>query len=388
MGFFDIDNSVEATAPSRSRARAAAEDVPIREATVAELAGATQRRARAEREAAEQPAVKAVQPQRGGKPAEAEEDAIAKRHGLYTADRGKTRTYFADYQQKQEVMRADPARIRTKHDDRQTVTAVLDLAAARGWDTLRLRGTEDFRREAWVQAGVRNIATEGYKPTETDRQELARRQAALKPATMPTESAPAVAKPVPVRAASPQQAWSAVEQAGEKARSADAAKQGQGEQKTAKQAPAQSSAPKMAKAARRAAGATTAPQPTDAPAAKPPTEDHVRFYSPSKESMTLTTDARQVAQSEAVYYVDVPKTALGGLALKPGSATEFMVDDKAIVAALKPLAVKSDQAAASPAGAWKAKEEEGARLRAQDAAATPSQKVAAQAPTQAPQQAA
>ncbi len=388
MGFFDTDNSVEAAAPSRSRARAAAEDVPVREATAAELAGAAQRRARAERDAAAQPAVRAAPLGRGGKPAEAEEDAIAKRHGLYTADRGKTRTYFADYQQKREVMRADPARIRTKHDDRQTVTAVLDLAQARGWDTLRLRGSEDFRREAWVQAGVRGIATEGYKPTETDRQELTRRQAALKPAAVATESAPAAVKPVPVRAASPQQAWSAVEQAGEKARAADTAKQGQGEQKTAKQAPAQSPAPKVAKAARGAAEATAAPKPTQAPAAKPPAADHVRFYSPSKESMTLTTDARQVARSEAVHYVDVPKAALGGLSLKPGSATEFMVDDKAIVAGLKPLAVKADQAAASPASAWKTKEEEGTRLRAQDAAATPAQKVAAQAPTQAPQQAA
>ena len=386
MGFFDTDNSVEAAAPSRSRARAAAEDVPVREATAAELAGAAQRRARAERDAAEQPAVRAAAPQRGGKPAEAEEDAIAKRHGLYTTDRGKTRTYFADYQQKREVMRADPARIRTKHDDRQTVTAVLDLAQARGWDTLRLRGSEDFRREAWVQAGVRGIATEGYKPTETDRQELTRRQAALKPAAAAAESAPAAARPVPVRAATPQQAWSAVEKQGEQARASDAAKQGQGEQKTAKQAPAQSPAPKAAKAARRAAGA--APKPADAPAVKPPAEDHVRFYSQGKESTTLTTDARQVAQGEAVHYVDVPKAALGGLTLKPGSETEFMVDDKAIVAGLKPLAVKADQAAASPAGAWKAKEEEGTRLRAQDAAATPSQKAAAQTPTQAPQQAA
>ncbi len=387
MGFFDTDNSVEAAAPSRSRARMA-EDVPVREATAAELAGAAQRRARAERDAAEQPAVRAAPPGRGGKPAEAEEDAIAKRHGLYTADRGKTRTYFADYQQKREVMRADPARIRTKHDDRQTVTAVLDLAQARGWDTLRLRGSEDFRREAWVQAGVRGIATEGYKPAETDRQELARRQAALKPAAVAAESAPAAARPVPVRAASPQQAWSAVEKQGEQARASDAAKQGQGEQKTAKQAPAQSSAPKAAKPTRRAAGAATAPEPAEAPAVKPPTEDHVRFYSRSKESTTLTTDARQVAQGEAVHYVDVPKAALGGLTLKPGSETEFMVYDKAIVAGLKPLAVKADQAAASPAGAWKSKEEEGTRLRAQDAAATPSQKIGAQAPAQAAQRAA
>ena len=215
----------------------------IREATTADVAVVKQRRDQAEREAAEQPAVK-VAPQRAGKPSEGE-DIVAKRHGLYTADSGKTRTYFADYQQKREVMRADPLRIRTKHDDRQTVAAVLDPAQDRGWTTLRLRGTEDFRREAWVQASIRGMQTQGYKPSETDKQELERRRAALMPTTKAENAA---AKPVPVRAASPQAVWSEVQAAGDKARTADVAKQGerqgqgrgqQGKQKAEEQAPAQ-----------------------------------------------------------------------------------------------------------------------------------------------------
>ena len=240
MGIFDTGNSVEAIEPSRRRARQAA-DMPIREATTAELAAASRRHARSEQDAAAQAAVKAAAPPRAATPAAAEEDAVAKRHGLYTADRGRTRTYFADYQQKREVMRAEPARIRTRNDDRQTVAAVLDLAEARGWQTLRLRGTEDFRREAWVQAQVRGIATEGHKPSETDRQELARRQAALRP-PVAAESAPAAAKPVPVRAASPQQVWSAAERAGAAARAADSPKQGQGQQQGNKKAAAQGAA--------------------------------------------------------------------------------------------------------------------------------------------------
>ena len=100
--------------------------------------------------------------------------------------------YFSDYQQKQEIMRADPKRITSKLDDKQTVSAMLDLAQSRGWDTVRLKGTKDFQREAWVQSQVRGMKPEGYKPTATDQQEAARRTAA---------AAPVQAAPAPVQAA-------------------------------------------------------------------------------------------------------------------------------------------------------------------------------------------
>lgn len=58
---------------------------------------------------------------------------------------------------------------------------MLDLAQARGWDTVKLRGTDAFKREVWVQAQERGIATEGYKPKATDVQEATRRQVAASP---------------------------------------------------------------------------------------------------------------------------------------------------------------------------------------------------------------
>ena len=64
------------------------------------------------------------------------------------AERRSTRIYYTDYQQKSEVMRAAPQRITTRLDDRQTVSAVLDLAQARGWQTIRLRGSDSFKRAA------------------------------------------------------------------------------------------------------------------------------------------------------------------------------------------------------------------------------------------------
>jgi hypothetical protein len=169
----------------------------IREATAADLAAPRPRNP-----APDPVPVQAVPEGRGSlfrrRPAEPDKpDAVAQQHGLYTTAKGSTRRYYADYQQKREVMRADPKRISTKHGDKQTVSAMLDLAQSRGWDTVRLKGTADFQREAWVQAQVRGMKAEGYKPTATDQQELARRKAAVAPVQAP------VAVAVPVQASAP-----------------------------------------------------------------------------------------------------------------------------------------------------------------------------------------
>jgi hypothetical protein len=173
---------------------------------------------------------------------DAHADIIAKQHNFYTADNaslwGKTRVYYADYQQKSEVMRAQEDRITTKLDDRQTVAAVLDLAQSRGWDRINLRGSQSFRREAWVQAQVRGIEASGYRPRETDMQEAARRQAAAQPVSPPAEKAKAAApapaarrvkktaakatagarQQPPAQRAEEKSVWNAVETAGQAAR--------------------------------------------------------------------------------------------------------------------------------------------------------------------------
>ena len=104
------------------------------------------------------------------------------------AERRSTRIYYTDYQQKSEVMRAAPQRITTRLDDRQTVSAMLDLAQARGWQSVKLRGTDSFKREAWVQAQVRGMQTEGYQPKATDMQEAQRRTVAATPVAQPAKA--------------------------------------------------------------------------------------------------------------------------------------------------------------------------------------------------------
>lgn len=231
---FETSNSIEPAAPTRLIATRKPDpaELPIREATPAEM--------------------RAMRSKPG--PQQDTADTVARRHNFYVAERRSTRIYYTDYQQKSEVMRAVAQRITTKLDDRQTVSAMLDLAQSRGWQSIKLRGTDDFRREAWVQAQVRSIEAEGYKPKETDVQEAARRQAAAKPVEKPA-AAPAakartaqpakaktvkpaqvsVAKPVPVETSNPpaqeQKAavWGAVETVGKQAREQDAHAPAQGQ---------------------------------------------------------------------------------------------------------------------------------------------------------------
>lgn len=128
-------------------------------------------------------------------------DDVAKQHNIYFNDQnpmfGKAaRVYYEDHKQKTEVMRAQDNRISTKHDDPRAVSIMLDLAESRGWDTLKLSGSQKFKQEAWIQARARGIEVEGYKPTQPDLQKADR----LMDATRPTER---LSEPATVREGPP-----------------------------------------------------------------------------------------------------------------------------------------------------------------------------------------
>ena len=57
----------------------------------------------------------------------------------------------------------------------QMAQSLVKIAEARGWDDLKVKGTEGFRREVWLEASVRGIHVDGYKPSELDKLELEKR---------------------------------------------------------------------------------------------------------------------------------------------------------------------------------------------------------------------
>lgn len=66
----------------------------------------------------------------------------------------------------------------------EVVRSLIEIAQARGWDSITVKGTDEFRRSAWMEARQAGLKVAGYKPTALDLAELA-----SKPATNTVEKA-------------------------------------------------------------------------------------------------------------------------------------------------------------------------------------------------------
>lgn len=61
----------------------------------------------------------------------------------------------------------------TQHNDAEVARSMVELAEAKMWSKLHLRGTDEFKREAWLEASMRGLETKGYKPHDIDLARLA-----------------------------------------------------------------------------------------------------------------------------------------------------------------------------------------------------------------------
>ena len=73
-------------------------------------------------------------------------------------------------------------RLTTASENTQVIKSLIQIAEARGWSEITVRGTERFRKEAWFAAQLSGIDVRGYKPTEFERGRLARMVAPEAPA--------------------------------------------------------------------------------------------------------------------------------------------------------------------------------------------------------------
>ncbi|MET4292315.1 hypothetical protein ABIB06_002206 [Bradyrhizobium sp. LB8.2] len=67
-------------------------------------------------------------------------------------------------------------RLVTRHAAAEVIRDMVSVAQHRQWTSLEVRGSVEFRREAWLEASARGMQVRGYQPTELDRQTLADRQ--------------------------------------------------------------------------------------------------------------------------------------------------------------------------------------------------------------------
>lgn len=59
-------------------------------------------------------------------------------------------------------------RLVTEHDDPSVIQGMVLRAKAKGWTTVRVNGTTEFKTETWVQATIAGLDVEGYTPRGID----------------------------------------------------------------------------------------------------------------------------------------------------------------------------------------------------------------------------
>ncbi|MBT9596613.1 MAG: hypothetical protein IV094_11565 [Vitreoscilla sp.] len=69
-------------------------------------------------------------------------------------------------------------KLSTTYDTPAVVRSVIDLAEAKGWQSVRIgsESTAEFRRNVWLEASLRGIKAIGYEPTTDDQKRLEREQ--------------------------------------------------------------------------------------------------------------------------------------------------------------------------------------------------------------------
>ncbi|MGY3613925.1 LPD7 domain-containing protein [Bradyrhizobium sp. USDA 10063] len=96
------------------------------------------------------------------KPERDESNGVAR---LYADERGE---YLA--------FKVTEDRLVTRLAAAEVIRDMVSVAQHRQWEALHVRGSVEFRREAWLEAGARGIEVRGYQPTDLDRQALADRR--------------------------------------------------------------------------------------------------------------------------------------------------------------------------------------------------------------------
>jgi hypothetical protein len=66
--------------------------------------------------------------------------------------------------------------LNTTFEDKGTIQAMLDVAKSKNWKEVTLSGSDEFRKQAWLEARLSNIEVRGYEPKEADKKLLAELQ--------------------------------------------------------------------------------------------------------------------------------------------------------------------------------------------------------------------
>jgi hypothetical protein len=83
---------------------------------------------------------------------------------------------YADERGEYLAFKALENRLTTRLASAQVIHDMVAVAEHRNWQTIRVHGSMEFRREAWLEASARGMEVKGYEATQLDRQALAHRR--------------------------------------------------------------------------------------------------------------------------------------------------------------------------------------------------------------------
>ncbi|WP_321964994.1 DUF5710 domain-containing protein [Paraburkholderia sp. J7] len=88
------------------------------------------------------------------------------------------------------------ARLNSRQNDRATIADMVAVAKAKNWDSIVVRGSETFRRNAWIEASLAGVDVKGFRPAESDEAllEAVKRERAALTIKAGTSPAPDVAQ--------------------------------------------------------------------------------------------------------------------------------------------------------------------------------------------------
>ncbi|MDR7380422.1 hypothetical protein J2X19_005129 [Rhodoferax ferrireducens] len=104
-------------------------------------------------------------------------------------DKGSTEFTFRNGNEQGRVAFVDAGKaISTDREDKATIRAMIEVATAKNWKEITVSGTDDFKRNAWIEASLEGVKVRGYEPREADKQILAELQQRTKPANVITSA--------------------------------------------------------------------------------------------------------------------------------------------------------------------------------------------------------
>lgn len=111
-----------------------------------------------------------------GKKAPAEEEDLAKLVPSRVQEKFlnvENRFYFRDETPAFTDMETS---LRAQAMHHEVIGAMVDIAIARSWDGMTVKGTNEFKKAVWLEAKSRGLEVAGYKPSELDLAQLAKKQ--------------------------------------------------------------------------------------------------------------------------------------------------------------------------------------------------------------------